>query len=790
MAAATDVIVVGAGLTGLKAALDLQTKGYNVKVLEARTRVGGRAHSVQLGWNGKPTTFDLGAHFIGDEDYQSSIWELVKSLGLTPFPQYDGPPTSPAPNLPFWAGQGANLQENTTGGFDAYIGTTIPSNPRDQAYLGTMQAMVDTVPIDAPWSAPAATYLDSVSVADWINSVSLPEVGPPTSYFKGLLAMLCRVGFSCEPRDISMLWLLFYVGSSGGLARFQAIRWPMQGAQGYRLAEGAQSIAEAMAAKLAPGSLITGFAVKGCSTASNSVTVFDPNGNALSATYALFAMSPLLYSQVTFQPPLPAGRLAAAANMANSNMFMTFVRFDNAFWRNDTTTYTSGTVNGIHVYPTNPDPMFRGNISQFGLSGDVLMLDGPSCWMMDNASFEGAPALFAFIVGDEAVKARKMSPAQRAQMIIQRMTKVFGPNVAKNNPQYNEMDWNSEPFSAGCPAGHFGKGSFVAGGPEILLSGNGRLPVGNLFFASTETATMSNGYMDGAVWSGTQIALAIDETLRGISPVLKDDFERAAAMRYCVTTILGAIAAQNPTMEWPVIDPKIVFHGPGGQTLGGDFPGYQGTVDFYTLLGLNFSITQLNVESIVTDVAANRAFCWWSVSGTVNATGAAFRDVKGVMVFDFSPPGVSPILVVEDWLLMDTSLIDALAEGLPPSDPALPVLAVAAAAGDLSWLGGAVAGGGAVWGPGGSAVPEGPYFGASGAATLLAAFSAIPNFKVVLAGSRSDPAALGGVLLYDISGNPKSGAFSQRMTVSLWFGNGPGHVLREVRLQTDGTTLG
>lgn len=77
-----DVAVIGAGISGLRAASLLQRAGISTVVLEARPRVGGKI----LTTDREPGTSirqEYGAAWINDTT-QDRIWALVKEFRLTP----------------------------------------------------------------------------------------------------------------------------------------------------------------------------------------------------------------------------------------------------------------------------------------------------------------------------------------------------------------------------------------------------------------------------------------------------------------------------------------------------------------------------------------------------------------------------------------------------------------------------------------------------------------------------------------------------------------------------------
>ncbi|MFD1039336.1 flavin monoamine oxidase family protein [Virgibacillus byunsanensis] len=123
------IVIVGAGLSGLRAASLLSARGIECKVLEARDRIGGRVLSTS-----EPNRPDLGKFDLGPTwfwpQYESTITNLVKDLNLGTFVQYT---------------QGAMLSERFQNKPpERYV---LPENSGERSIrlIGGVQSLIDAV---------------------------------------------------------------------------------------------------------------------------------------------------------------------------------------------------------------------------------------------------------------------------------------------------------------------------------------------------------------------------------------------------------------------------------------------------------------------------------------------------------------------------------------------------------------------------------------------------------------------------------------------------------------------
>ena len=131
-----------------------------------------------------------------------------------------------------------------------------------QARLNRMARSVDA---EAPWLTPGARELDSQTLATWFDHGGCRTAGGRT-----LLELVCQAVWACEPADVSLLHVLFYIRSAGSL---ETLTDSEGGAQEARFVGGSQRIALRMAEELGPDVVRLSTPVRSISWSADGVEV-------------------------------------------------------------------------------------------------------------------------------------------------------------------------------------------------------------------------------------------------------------------------------------------------------------------------------------------------------------------------------------------------------------------------------------------------------------------------------------------------------------------------------------
>ncbi|WP_433237887.1 flavin monoamine oxidase family protein [Actinomadura nitritigenes] len=456
--AAADVVIVGAGLSGLAAARDLVAAGRSVIVLEARERPGGRVYGMPLG---DGTTSEGGAEFIGPT--QDRIAALAQDMGVATYPTYN-------------TGQNVYYRNGKRSLYatDGVLGAVPPDwGVVDlEVALLKLGGMAKDVPVGQPWKAAKAEEWDAQTFYTWSRSNSL------SSGARFLMDEFISSTMSVRSQDVSLLYVLNYIASAGNEGNPGSVDRLIDtkgGGQESRFVGGSQEVPVRLAAKL--GDIVRyNTAVRSISTDGGGVTV-AADGLTVSAKRVVVAMSPAIAGKIDFSPALPAARAQLMQRYPMGSVCKFVAVYDTPFWRADGLTGQAVSDSGAidATFDNSPPDGSRGIMMGFMNQANIRKLDGASA---DEVRAAGL-ASFATFFGDKAE-----SPVRTA---FQR--------------------WDNETWSGGGPVG-------VA--PPGVLTGFGealRAPCGPIHWAGTETSDYWTGYMDGAVRSGERVAKEVDAAL-------------------------------------------------------------------------------------------------------------------------------------------------------------------------------------------------------------------------------------------------------------------------------------
>jgi monoamine oxidase len=445
---ADDVIVIGAGLAGLQAALTLEAAGLRVRVLEAQQRVGGRIHSMrQLGG-----TTEAGGTFIG-AGYARVIAAAerhgVKLIDVTPL-------------LEFFREQDLSLRGETIRQADW---PTHPQNPfpgDDKKHMPWNYHRVLTVrdnPLGAPeeWLDPRHAALD-VSAHTWLKSLGLSDEAIAIAY--GI-----NPSFGRDAHDVSALLLLF----RGAFSRTQRVHAPKDSI-GFTAQRGVQRIPEAMAHALrGPIEVGCEVAAIGDGATATLVEVRCGNGARFQAPHVVAAVPPGVLGRIALDPPLPPAQATAIASLPSQPLTQVYLRPRSRFWEADG---------------------FAPSLFSDSRAGMIAAA-------RDRLNPAEVTSLTAWIMGDAAAALDRMTPADAGRAVIETI-ELIRPAAAGQLELIGLHSWGADRYAAGAWA-------YFRPGDVTRFAGIIGRPHGRVHFCGEHLAAANRG-MEGAMESGERAA--------------------------------------------------------------------------------------------------------------------------------------------------------------------------------------------------------------------------------------------------------------------------------------------
>lgn len=446
----SDVIVIGAGLSGLNAALLLESSGMNVTVLEGRNRIGGRVQSLR-NIPGNPE--------VGGTAFGPGYARLVDAAN-----KYGAGLIDITPIIPYFFNRQINLQDQFISN-DEWA--TSPLNPFPEqfkklppyGYYNIVMGSINPLETTGAWIDPANAKFD-ISLHDWLKQMGQTDAAIELAYNT-------NPTHGMSAHDISAL-MAMQSASFGGMQRKLVANNPVKG---YTAKGGNQSIPEAMANAL-KSEVRLNTAVIGIRSTDSGVEVQCADGTVHRAQRVISSMPCTTLRRVKLDPVM-TGKQELAVHTLQSQI-----------------------INQLHLVAKTPywekDGM-SPNMFTDSLAGMVIAErkgDSPA----------DVTSLTVWLRGDRAAWADQVDTQVAINAVVADLERLR-PAAKGQLEVVGYKSWYRDPFSSG-------DWSIFAPGQVTAFASDIANPHGRMHFCGEHTAVSNRG-MEGAMESGERAALEI-----------------------------------------------------------------------------------------------------------------------------------------------------------------------------------------------------------------------------------------------------------------------------------------